>query len=265
MPSLMLLRHTRKTALNAALYEPVLCTILQGAKETAAGDDPVRICAGESLIVSHDVPVVSQITSATRSAPYLAVIVSLDVSVLRGLYDEVGGEQIGDAERSALCVYPTDPQVEDAISRYLSLAQDPVASRVLGPGTLREIHFRLLVSPHGAMLRRLLRHDSHESAVANAIAHLRREYKTPVSVADLARRVGMSESSFYSHFKRITSTTPLQYHKQLRLLEARRLLAEGQPSISEVAFAVGYESPSHFSRDYTRRFGSAPSADVRAR
>jgi AraC-like DNA-binding protein len=264
LPGLLLLRHVRPTRMDATMYEPVLCTILQGSKETAAGNAAVRIGAGESLIVSHDVPVVSRITSARTGSPYLAVILSIDVTLLRGLYDEVGGENVDQREPSAMSVHETDPRVADALSRYLALAHDPVAARVLGPSILREIHFRLLVAPHGVMLRRLLRHDSHESAIANAIAQLRREYRAPLAVPDLARRVGMSESSFYSHFKRITSTTPLQYHKQLRLLEARRLLAAGQPSIAEVAFEVGYESPSQFSRDYARRFGASPSTDARA-
>jgi AraC-like DNA-binding protein len=263
MPSIVLLRHVRTTQLDATMYEPVLCTILQGRKETSAGGTPVSIGAGESLIVSHDVPVVSRITSARRGAPYLAVILSIDLALLRNLYAEVGGENVGRHEPSALSVHETDPQVADALSRYLALANDPVAARVLGPSILREIHFRLLVAPHGVMLRRLLRHDSHESAIASAIMQLRRDYKGPLAVPDLARSVGMSESSFYSHFKRITSTTPLQYHKQLRLLEARRLLAAGRPSIAAVAFEVGYESPSQFSRDYARRFGTAPSAELR--
>ena len=263
MPGTLLLRHVRTTHMDATVYEPVLCAILQGSKEVSAGDSLLSIGAGESLIVSHDVPVVSRITSARKGAPYLAVIFSLDVAMLRGLYDEVGGEHVGQGDRSAMSVHQTDPHVADALSRYLVLANDAVAARVLGPSILREIHFRLLVAPHGAMLRRLLRHDSHESAIANAIAQLRRNYKSPLAVPQLARHVGMSESSFYSHFKRITSTTPLQYHKQLRLLEARRLLAAGRPSIAEVAFEVGYESPSQFSRDYARRFGAPPSTDPR--
>ncbi len=263
MPGVLLLRHVRPTDLDATMYEPVLCTILQGRKETAAGDTAVNIGAGESLVVSHDVPVVSRITSARKGAPYLAVILSIDVALIRSLYEEVGSENVGKHEPSALSVHETDPHVANALSRYLALVDDAVSARVLGPSILREIHFRLVTAPHGGMLRRLLRHDSHESAIANAIAQLRREFKAPLAVPDLARRVGMSESSFYSHFKRITSTTPLQYHKQLRLLEARRLLVTGKPSIAQVAFEVGYESPSQFSRDYARRFGAPPSADSR--
>lgn len=262
MPGTLLLRHVRPTQMDATMYEPVLCTILQGSKETTAGATQVNIRAGESLIVSHDVPVVSRITSARKGSPYLAVILSLDVTLLRSLYDEVGAENVGQRKPSAMSVHETDPHVADALSRYLALADNPVAARVLGPSILREIHFRLLVATHGVMLRRLLRHDSHESAIANAIAQLRRDYKAPLAVPELARHVGMSESSFYSHFKRITSTTPLQYHKQLRLLEARRLLAAGRPSIAEVAFEVGYESPSQFSRDYARRFGASPSTEL---
>ena len=264
MPGLLLLRHARPTELEATLYEPVLCTILQGEKETGAGDRPIRVGAGQSLIVSHDLPVVSRITSARKGSPYLAVIVTIDLALLRSLYEELGGEKLSESDTSAMWILETDPQVEDALSRYMALSSDPLAARVLGPAILREVHFRLLVAPHGDMLRRLLRHDSHESAIANAIAQLRRGYKAPLAVPELAKAVGMSESSFYNHFKRITSTTPLQYHKQLRLLEARRLLAAGRASVAQVAFEVGYESPSQFSRDYARRFGASPSNDARA-
>ena len=126
----------------------------------------------------------------------------------------------------------------------------------------REIHYRLLVAPFGGMLRRLIRHDSNASAIARAIGHIRGDIRSPIAIPDLARRVGMSASSFHKHFKTITSTTPLQYQKELRLLEARRLLKTGGASVTTVAYEVGYESPSQFSREYARKFGVPPSHDT---
>ncbi|MBK7400694.1 MAG: helix-turn-helix domain-containing protein [Myxococcales bacterium] len=132
---------------------------------------------------------------------------------------------------------------------------------MLGPLVLKEIHYRLLVAPFGGMLRRLLRHDSQASAIARAIGHIRGDIRSPLAIPELARRVGMSTSSFHQHFKTITSTTPLQYQKELRLLEARRLLAGGA-SVTATAFEIGYESPSQFSREYARKFGVPPSQDI---
>jgi AraC-like DNA-binding protein len=133
---------------------------------------------------------------------------------------------------------------------------------VLGPLTSREIHYRLLMAPFGGMLRLLIRHDSNASAIARAIGHIRGDLRSPITIPDLARRVGMSASSFYQHFKRTTSTTPLQYQKELRLLEARQLLRTGGASVTTAAFEVGYESLSQFSREYARKFGVPPSRDA---
>ena len=255
---LLLLRHLEPTATKATLYEPVVCLILQGRKETLAGDLTIKLDAGDALVVSHDLPVMSQITSAEPGEPYLALIVRLDVSLLRGLYEEVG-DVMGEAPDShALAAHRADSSLLDVLSRYLALGSDPVASRVLLSSIRREVHFRLLMAPNGGMLRQLLRHDSHASNVARAIAYLRTHYRTPVSIPELASRVGMSASSLHKHFKAVTATTPLQYMKELRLLEARRLLSEGELSVSTVAYEVGYESPNQFSREYSRKYGVSP-------
>jgi AraC-like DNA-binding protein len=126
----------------------------------------------------------------------------------------------------------------------------------------KELHFRLLLAPHGAMLRQLVSHDSHASCIARAIERIRESFRAPLAVPELAQAAGMSPSSFHKHFKTITETTPLQYQKDLRLLEARRLLQEGHHSVSETAFEVGYESPTQFSREYARKFGASPRNDI---
>ncbi|MCH9685455.1 MAG: AraC family transcriptional regulator [Deltaproteobacteria bacterium] len=262
LPGLLLLRVGQPTPLVAALYEPVVCLILQGRKETMLGDQTVGFGPGESLVVSHDVPVVSRVTQASPASPYLALIFTLDLAVLRGLYEEVGEARVQGAEPRSLHVAQTDPRLLDSLARYLAVTSDPVEAKVMVPMLQREIHFRLLMAPHGAMLRKLLRHDSHASGIARAIARIRRDFKGSISVPELARETGMSPSSFHKHFKTITSTTPLQYQKELRLLEARRLLSTEGQSVSRVAFEVGYESPNQFSREYTRKFGGPPRRDM---
>lgn len=147
-------------------------------------------------------------------------------------------------------------------TRGREIADSPADAKVLGPLLSKEIHYRLLTAPFGGMLRSLMHHDSHASAIARAIGHLRGDIRARIEIPVLARRVGMSASSFHKHFREVTSTTPLQYQKELRLIEARRLLRTGGASVSAAAFDVGYESPSQFSREYARKFGVPPSQDA---
>lgn len=262
---LFLLRHLKPTPLEATLYEPVICLILQGQKEVCVGEAVVRVGPGESLVVSHDIPVISRITTANPQEPYLAVIVRLELKILRALYEEVGSLAFDDTSSRSLTAHVTDPRIIDTLSRYLLLAEDPVERRVLLNQVRRELHYRILSSPHGAMLRKLQDHRSNASHVARAIAYIRAHFKESIVVPELAREVGISQAALYMHFKRITRTTPIQFQKALRLLEAKRLLLQEGDSISEVAFEVGYESLSQFSREYSRKFGTSPSNERSAR
>jgi AraC-like DNA-binding protein len=208
--------------------------------------------------VSHDLPVRSRIVKA----PYLSLVFDLDVGTIRKLYDELA-ETALDSERSrAAETHRADPDLLDALRRYLALADTPAKARVLGPLISKEIHYRVLTAPFGGMLRSLIRHDSNASAIARAIGQIRSDLRSPIAVPHLARQVGMSASSFHKNFKLITATTPLQYQKELRLLEARRLLKTGGASVTAAAFEVGYESSSQFSREYARKFGVPPSRDL---
>ena len=248
--------HHGRTAFEATLYEPVVCLILQGRKETTFGEHTFGLGSGECLLVSHDLPVISRITES----PYLALLLDVEIDTLRSLYDEVGETTLDSAHARALEVHKADQYLLDAL--HLALAASRTDAKVLGPLISKEIHYRLLTAPFGGMLRHLIRHDSHASAIARAIAHIRRDFRSPIAVSDLAREVGMSASSFHKHFKAVTSSSPLQYQKELRLLEARRMLLTGAASVSTVAYEVGYESPNQFSREYARKFGAPPSRDL---
>nr|WP_227258143.1 AraC family transcriptional regulator [Kangsaoukella pontilimi] len=258
----MILRQDRVTAFEAVIYKPVVCLILQGAKITSVGDRVAMPSAGDALIVSHDLPVESRITEATSERPYVALIVSLDLGLLRGLYEQVGPHAFEARASRSLLSGPARPDLIDAVARYLALQEDPLHAAVLGPSLLREIHFRLLMSPVGGTLRSLLSVDSHASRVSQAILKLRAGFRETLKVGDLARVAGMSQSSFHSHFKQVTGTTPLQYQKDLRMIAARDLLRAGRHSVAAAGFDVGYESPTHFSRDYQRKFGIAPSREM---
>jgi AraC-like DNA-binding protein len=264
LPNLFILREERVTAFDAVVYNPVVCLILQGAKVTTIGDQVTTLSAGDALIVSHDLPVQSKITMASAAEPYLALILSLDLSVVRSLYEQVGSHVHEVPDARSLSSGPADPGLIDGIARYIALQDAPLDAKVLGPSILREIHFRLLMSPTGGMLRSLLSVDSHASRVSKAILKLREEYRETLAVAVLAQVAGMSQSSFHGHFKLVTGTTPLQYQKDLRMIAARDLLRSGRQSVSEASFEVGYESPTHFSRDYQRKFGVTPSKEATA-
>jgi AraC-like DNA-binding protein len=258
MEGLVLLQQSTPSSLEASLYEPVLCLILQGRKQVSIGEQILSFGLGECLLVSHVLPVSSRVTKA----PYLAVILAVDAAIIRKLYDEVTESVLDSGHARAAVTQRADPGLLDALRRYLALADSPADAKVIGPLVLKEIHYRLLVAPFGGMLRSLIRHDSNASAIARAISHIRGDIRSPIAIPDLARQVGMSAASFHKHFKAITSTTPLQYQKELRLLEAQRLLKKGGASVTTTAFEVGYESSSQFSREYARKFGLPPSQDL---
>lgn len=259
LANLSILYRENANKIEALIYEPVMCLILQGGKVTSIGDQHVDLRVGDALLVSHDLPVVSRITTASRDQPYIAVILSLDLRLVRSLRDELTNPARPNADVRSLSAFKADPEWLAPLVRYIELMDNPMDAKILGPQVLREVHYRLLLSPIGGMLRRLLVMDSHASRVAEAIHLLRSEFRSPLMVSDLSARADMSTSSFHKHFKLVTGTTPLQYQKDLRLIEARALLIERMQSVSDAAHAVGYESPTHFSRDYSKKFGLPPS------
>ncbi|MEP0520485.1 MAG: AraC family transcriptional regulator [Hyphomicrobiales bacterium] len=263
IPSLVVLRNNHPTVLDGVLYNPVMCLILQGRKDTYVGERRLSFGAGESLIVSHDLPVMAQITEASADKPYIALVFSIDLKIVRSLYDEIEESDIDDQVKSAFDVGHADTELIGALERLFDLVDRPQEAKVMMPLLIREIHFRILMARHGAMLRQLLHRDSHASRIAKAINRIKEAYAKSLTVADLAKIAGMSASSFHEHFKAVTSTTPLQYQKDIRLLQARRLVRDGDRSISQVAFEVGYESPTQFSREYARKFGLSPRNDLK--
>lgn len=263
LPGLIVYRRDAVSAVEALVYQPAICLVLQGAKMTSIGDQAVELTPGDALLLTHDLTVVSRITRASVEAPYLALILALDPRLIRSLHDEVADKLDPGVPVRPLSAGPADPAWVDPLIRYLEFMDSPLDAGVLGPATLREVHYRLLLSPLGGMLRTLLVADSHACRIARAIQRLRNEFRSGLSVQDLAKTAGMSPSSFHDHFKAVTGRTPLQYLKDLRLIEARTLLLARESSVSAAAYAVGYESPTHFSRDYSRKYGVPPSRDAR--
>ena len=258
LPSAHIFQCTEVTVFEAVVYNPVICLILQGRKEMNVGQQFVELREGDVLLVSHDLPVASKITQASTERPYQALIFSLDLSILRSLYEQVGEAASHKDHATSLSASKADPAWTEPMVRYLELMNTPIDARVLGPMILKEVHYRLLLSPIGGMLRNLLSVDSHASRIAKSIHWIRAKFREPLVVGALAQVAGMSQSSFHEHFKNVTGTTPLQYQKDLRMIEARTLLERGVPSVSFAGFQVGYESVTQFSRDYSRKFGCSP-------
>ena len=253
-----------RTSCDATFYEPIMCLVLRGAKEAHMGGRVVRYGAGDTLLVSHAVPLDAAVIQASEQQPYTALALKLDLELARNLYQEINEAEETGTPCHTVDAAASDAALIDAMGRLFRLSRDPVEAQALAPLVLGEIHFRLLRARHGGMLRQLLRLESPASRVARAINLIRDNFRNTLPVSELAAESGMSASAFHEHFKSVTSTTPLQYQKQLRLLEARRMLLTGQHSVASTAFDVGYESPTQFSREYSRKFGIAPSEDKSA-
>jgi AraC-like DNA-binding protein len=257
-----LLRHQTTTGLSATVYRPLLCLVLQGAKEVGSSARTLSVREGQSLIVSHALPIISRITEAIPEHPYVALVFPLDLEALRSLAPAVQaapGNAAADPFSIRLC--DTDPALQDALRRYLLQCEAEETRRLLAPITSREIHARLLIGAHAPVLQRLLWHESVASRIHQATRDIHADLSRTIVVGDLAQRVGMSPSAFFEHFKAVTGTSPLQYQKDLRLLKARDALWTSRARVSDVAFGVGYESSAQFSREYSRKFGRSPRQD----
>ncbi|MBN9066850.1 MAG: AraC family transcriptional regulator [Rhizobiales bacterium] len=258
---LSVMRQRSPGVLKPVLYQPVFCLVLQGAKQALIGDRAVTFCEGQSVIISMELPTLARVVSASTARPYVALALELDMALLRELAVEIGGLPAVRETAAAIEAGDADGAILDATRRLFDLTEKPQSAPILAPLTVREIHYWLLSARHGAMLRALTRTDSRSARIARATVRIRRGYNEPLRIAELAHDAGMSASAFHDHFRSVTGTTPLQYQKRLRLMEARRLILAGDCSVSSAAFAVGYESPTQFSREYTRQFGLSPRRD----
>jgi len=246
-----------------SVYRPLVCLVLEGAKRLTVGREERVVTAGRSVIVSADMPVVGRIVQASRSEPYLAVAVELEMAVLRELAAQLGATRPQrPSELRTLFTEDTTASTLDCATRLMRLLDRPDATPLLRPGIVRELHYWLLSGPHGADLRALADPDCHSNRLAAAVAILRSDYRSRVPVERLASAAAMSLSAFHKHFKHMTSLTPGQYQKRLRLIEARRLMLDEGFSASNAAFEVGYESVSQFTREYGRLFRAPPKRDV---
>jgi AraC-like DNA-binding protein len=262
IPGLGAVRATAPSGLIHAISQPLVCLVVQGSKHVAMGTEAFDFSAGDSLIITADVPTVSQITRASVAAPYLSLVMELDPALIADLVTEMGVAP--EADHARVRVEPTDAEAADAALRLMHLLDRPASLPVLQTQLVREMHYWLLAGRHGPAIRRLGWPDGHAQRIGRAVAVLRNEFSRSVLVERLADVAGMSPSSFHQHFRNVTSLTPLQFQKQLRLIEARRLMQAEGINASSAAFAVGYESVPQFTREYGRMFGLPPVRDMEA-
>lgn len=254
----------RAEACSDQVYEPALHLVLQGNKLLSMGDQLMRFAPATYFLIPVELPVISQVCSDNPDRPdhpYLALSLTLDPAVIATLLSDVGDTRPtqGGADFS---VAAAAPELIDAWLRMMRLLDRPDEARLLAPMIEREILFRALQGPHGDTLRQIARGDSRLSQVRRAIDWIRAHFTEPLHVEPLAAMAGMSVAAFYRHFKAVTAMTPIQYQKKLRLLKARRQLLFEPHDAASVGFSVGYESPSHFSREYARMFGMPPMRDM---
>ena len=256
------MRATAPSGLVYAISRPLVCLVLQGSKHVTMGAHDFAFTAGDSLLITADVPTVSRITRASLAAPYYSLVFDLDRPVIADLAFAMKAVLV--ADDGPVRVEPTDTDVADAALRLLRPLDRPASVPVLQAQLMREMHYWLLAGRHGTAIRRLGCPDSRVQQVARAVAVMRAEFAQPLPVARLASIAGMSPSSFHEHFRAVTSLSPRQFQKQLRLIEARRLMLAEGVSASRAAYEVGYESVQQFTREYGRLFGLPPVRDTGA-
>ncbi len=259
---LSLYRQTKATELAPCMCEPSLCVVAQGAKQVLIGEDVLQYDASTFLLVSADLPVTARVVEASLERPYLSLSVRLDQAVVCDVAAQLTPATAPTRLIAAAAVSPAEPALLDAVQRLVGLLETPDDRAVLAPLVLREITYRLLTGAQGERIRQIATTAGHARRILGTLRWLREHFAEPLRIEELARDAHMSSSALFQHFKTVTSMSPLQYQKLLRLHEARRLMLGLGLGAAEASFRVGYESPSQFSREYRRLFGAPPRKDV---
>lgn len=263
IPALTIYREDKTTHAMPGLYKPIVCLVLQGEKRVWSGKRVLHYNPENYLVSCVDVPAMFQVAKATKKQPYIGLTLNLDPSIV---YRLLQGMPPADAnsEKALSGMYVEKPtsELRHAFARLLATLGNPNDVRILAPSVIEEIHYRLLGSRFGAMVRQLGMVGSKTQRISKVLDRLQKEYASPLRIVELAEMANMSASAFHLHFRQVTNMSPLQYQKQIRLQEARRLLTVEEMDATSVAFQVGYESPSQFSREYRRLFGQPPMRDV---
>lgn len=262
-PGVILGRSSKTTQPLHSVFIPAFCIIAQGSKQVLLGDETFRYDPGHYLISTIDLPIVSHVIEASEEHPYLSFRINLAPATVASVLMESGIERKkAGASVKAMDVSATTADLLDAIVRLARLLDAPDEIQVLAPLIIREIIYRLLKGEQGARLSHLLSAEGDTRRISRAVKQLRENFNQPLKIENIARQIGMSVSGFHHHFKSVTAMSPLQFQKQIRLQEARRLMLGEDLDVASAGFRVGYEDPSYFSRDYKKLFGAPPQRDI---
>jgi AraC-like DNA-binding protein len=263
-PGVVLGRFSRPTEEPVySMFKPSFCIIAQGSKEVFLGDDVFRYDPGHYLIATVVLPVISQVVEASEEKPYFGFQLNLDPTALASVMMESNIEiKKNDASVKAMNVSPTNADLLEAALKLVRLFDTPDEINFLAPLIVREIIFRLLRGEQGARLNHLLTSEGDTHRITRAVNHLREHIDEPLVIENMARNLGMSVSGFHQHFKNVTAMSPVQFQKQIRLQEARRLMLGEYLDVARASSRVGYEDPSYFSREYKKLFGAPPQRDI---
>lgn len=263
LPGFFLARSSKPMASVHSIYKPAFCFVVQGRKQALLGEEVFWYDPGHYLIFSVDLPLVFKVEEASLDMPYLGFRINLDPSLVAPVIMESELEiKKGDASVKGINVNAVDADLFDAAVRLIRLIDKPNNQKVLVPLVMKEIIYRLLISGQGARLGHLMTSEGDTHRISKAIGQLRENFDQPLQIENMARSLGMSLSGFHHHFKSVTAMSPLQFQKQIRLQEARRLMLGEDLDAASAGFRVGYEDASHFNREYKRLFGDPPQRDI---
>ncbi|WP_446742536.1 AraC family transcriptional regulator [Silvibacterium acidisoli] len=262
VPGFAIMRSNHARRPRHMIYRPSLCIAVQGSKRSIFGNRRFLCKAGQALLVNVEMPARSNVVEASPKRPYLGMVIQLDTAILRQVLSELPEQPASAPASHGASIIDLAGPLTDCALRMVRLLDTPEATPILYPAIMREICYWLLTGPSAAQVIQATSTGTAETGIMHAIHTLRSRFNKSVTIEELAAIAKMGTSAFHRHFKAVTSMTPLQYQKQMRLLEARRMMATDAINAENAAFHVGYESPSQFSREYARMFGAPPRRDI---
>lgn len=253
--------RTAPTFNQHCMYRPMAILVLQGKKEAVLGSEKLVYNENEIVIASVDIPTVSSVVEASEEKPFITIVMDLDSKIIGQLMGE-GIVASNEYSRRSMGVEKVSEELLDAFYRLICLVDNPQRQKIMAPMILKEIYYLLLTSSLGDILASVNTSGSQNNQIANAVSWLKENFKQPLKIDELAQKFNMAGSSFYRNFSKVTSLSPLQYQKKLRLYEAHRMMLFENVDVANAAYAVGYESASQFSREYKRMFGVSPKINI---
>lgn len=263
VPGFRFFRRNEPTLPQCCFYKPMAILVLQGKKQTNLGNEAFTYTAGQCVVAGIDIPSAGRIVEASPDKPFLTLIVELNKQLIAELLPDIPCPENSVNSERGMGIMTAEDSLLDAFERLQDVEQIPDKRKIMAPMILKEIHYLLLTSPLGNLLRAVYTQGTQSNQIAAAVAWLKENYAQPLKISELAHRVNMSESTFYRHFNQVTSISPIQYQKRLRLYEAQRLMLSDNKDAGTAGYMVGYDNAAQFSREYKRMFGLPPKSHIR--